>query len=386
VQGDVLVVDKNTNMTVQLYYDMPSAFGPHLPPDGIEGYIVYADPDDACKTILPPPKTNHSSVLWFVLIRRKGCNFDQKVRMAQNSGYDAAIVHNVGSNDLEEMGPDTVRGIRIPSVFVGESSGLKLKNNFTFGKGFYIIINDLPNIDFRNMKKYLIAFACIMGIILLTTVITLVMRFIKDRRRRRRRQLSPQNLKKLPIKKFQKGDQYDTCAVCLDEYTEGEKLRVLPCDHAYHIKCIDPWLTRNRRTCPVCKRKVFPGQNDSSDSEDDSDEDERAPLLGNNGRGQSSGNTFTAANPLLTPTAPLLAGNLETSSNSHEDDQLAGPSTSGSINADEEDVMAINIAAAAAAAEAASGPVEIGVDVGAVGTADNSRVDIAKVEEKVLVV
>jgi len=27
----------------------------------------------------------------------------------------------------------------------------------------------------------------------------------------------------------------------------------------YHMKCVDPWLTKNKRSCPVCKRKVIPG-------------------------------------------------------------------------------------------------------------------------------
>ena len=37
---------------------------------------------------------------------------------------------------------------------------------------------------------------------------------------------------------------------------------------AYHMKCIDPWLTKNRKVCPVCKRKVGPSNgSDSSDSE-----------------------------------------------------------------------------------------------------------------------
>ncbi|XP_016563481.1 RING-H2 finger protein ATL46 [Capsicum annuum] len=49
------------------------------------------------------------------------------------------------------------------------------------------------------------------------------------------------------------------CAVCLCEFSEHDKLRLLPfCSHAFHIDCIDTWLLSNS-TCPLCRGIITSG-------------------------------------------------------------------------------------------------------------------------------
>jgi E3 ubiquitin-protein ligase RNF13 len=52
------------------------------------------------------------------------------------------------------------------------------------------------------------------------------------------------------------GSDCDVCAVCIDEYEEGDRLRELPCGHRFHIDCIDEWLTKMQSSCPLCKYDV----------------------------------------------------------------------------------------------------------------------------------
>merc|ERR1719382_1406780 len=121
----------------------------------------------------------------------------------------------------------------------------------------------------------------------------MIFKCVQDRRRERRHRLPKSSLKKIPTKKFAEGDevQWETCCICLDDYVVGDKLRILPCGHAYHMKCIDPWLLKNKRVCSQCRKKVFAsGEVPPTDSESET-EDERRPLLNRPNRA-APGGTF----------------------------------------------------------------------------------------------
>lgn len=286
-KGDILVYQQD--QLLEEFRDFPATFGADIPESGIKVRAVRAIPIDGCSEMVGPPEnvTSMGSAVparFVVIIARYNCSFEDKVRNAQKAGYVAVIVHNVGSNDLERMSANHAEDIIIPSVFIGESNGMYIIESFLYPLTYELIITD--DIPFNINNNLIIPFAIVVGLCFIIMVCFMVIRCIRERRRMLRHRLPNSVLRKIPIVKFAKGMQYDTCAICLDDYVENERLRVLPCHHAYHVKCIDPWLTKNRRVCPICKRKVFargerrpPRRRSSTDSMSSSDADENTPLL-----------------------------------------------------------------------------------------------------------
>uniref|UniRef100_A0A452SRL1 RING finger protein 122 n=1 Tax=Ursus americanus TaxID=9643 RepID=A0A452SRL1_URSAM len=46
-----------------------------------------------------------------------------------------------------------------------------------------------------------------------------------------------------------------TCAVCLEDFKGKDELGVLPCQHAFHRKCLVKWL-EVRCVCPMCNKPI----------------------------------------------------------------------------------------------------------------------------------
>ncbi|KAG0473733.1 hypothetical protein HPP92_015590 [Vanilla planifolia] len=47
------------------------------------------------------------------------------------------------------------------------------------------------------------------------------------------------------------------CTICLGEFTDGEKIRILPiCNHGFHLRCIDTWLA-SHSSCPTCRHSLL---------------------------------------------------------------------------------------------------------------------------------
>ncbi|KAH7669596.1 Zinc finger RING/FYVE/PHD-type protein [Dioscorea alata] len=66
--------------------------------------------------------------------------------------------------------------------------------------------------------------------------------------------LTEQAIQAIPIIQFRADrSSFHECSVCLNEFQEDERLKILPhCFHVFHMDCIDTWLQSNSN-CPVCR-------------------------------------------------------------------------------------------------------------------------------------
>ncbi|CAN7116932.1 unnamed protein product [Brassica rapa subsp. narinosa] len=66
-------------------------------------------------------------------------------------------------------------------------------------------------------------------------------------------------IESITVYKYRKGDGFvesSDCSVCLSEFQEEERLRMLPkCSHAFHVACIDTWL-KSHSNCPLCRAEI----------------------------------------------------------------------------------------------------------------------------------
>uniref|UniRef100_A0A670KI11 RING-type domain-containing protein n=1 Tax=Podarcis muralis TaxID=64176 RepID=A0A670KI11_PODMU len=204
------------NSTCLDFKAVPACFGPPLPQLGLTGYLVEVVPANACQPLVGPPVPKTSSLGYIALIRRYGCPFGLKVFHAQQAGYRAAIL--------------------IPGL-VRSGNGTKVTT--VVPQGYYNPCwDDDMDISF--------------GFVILLSLAVSGLVFAGCLKWHRRRQ-------GIRVKTFRRGDSYNLCVICMADYEVGEKVKILPCSHAYHTTCINTWLLiqpRSGKTCPICKQKV----------------------------------------------------------------------------------------------------------------------------------
>ncbi|KAL3638724.1 Receptor y region, transmembrane domain- and RING domain-containing protein 2 [Castilleja foliolosa] len=256
--GNVVLIGNGTTLSFE---DIEANFAPAIKGSGICGTLYVAEPLDACSMLTNKfvPKINQTNSP-FALIARGGCSFDVKVRRAQAAGFKAAVIYNNDDGDLVAMA-GTSAGIKIHAIFVSKVAGETLSN---YAGAADVELWLVPS--FENSAWSIMAISFI-SLLAMSAVLATCF-FVRRHRIRRERPQAPRLrefhgmssrlVKAMPSLIFtavmEDNCTSATCAICLEDYNMGEKLRILPCRHKFHAICVDAWLTTWRTFCPVCKR------------------------------------------------------------------------------------------------------------------------------------
>ncbi|KAG6382988.1 hypothetical protein SASPL_157276 [Salvia splendens] len=225
--GNVVMIAKNVTLS---FDDVEALFAPTVKESGIGGTVSIAEPLDACSLLTNEIVASMNGTRYpFVLIIRGGCSFEDKVRRAQAAGFEAAIVYDNDTTDLRPMAGNPV-GININAVFVSKVCGETLASYAAGAADLQLWI--VPSYENPAWSIIALSFTSLAGV---SAVWLLVSSLIFTA-------------------VLEDNCTSQTCAICLEDYSVGEKLRVLPCRHKFHAVCVDTWLTSWRTFCPVCKR------------------------------------------------------------------------------------------------------------------------------------
>ncbi|KAI3666820.1 hypothetical protein L6452_41858 [Arctium lappa] len=114
-----------------------------------------------------------------------------------------------------------------------------------------------------NMVLVLAALLCaLVAALVLNSVIHVILRRRRESMEAATNVKSPglekRALRKIPVAVFRlrTGGSATECTICLGDFMDGEKVRVLPeCNHEFHVKCVDKWLAEHT-SCPNCRRSL----------------------------------------------------------------------------------------------------------------------------------
>ncbi|XP_024384113.1 receptor homology region, transmembrane domain- and RING domain-containing protein 1 isoform X1 [Physcomitrium patens] len=301
--------------------DVESRFAPRVPTAGVGGVLYASNPLDACSPLLNVSTPGKGSAPAFLLVQRGVCNFEIKVRLAQEAGFAAVIVYNdQDDRELVTMSGNPVN-IHAYAVFVSKYSGeFLLKYAGDVGATCHI----MPAFENTAWSVMAVSFISLLAVSSVLATFFFV-------RQHRLRHLSARYLLREPagmsvkevnalpsliFKCVEDGKcTSETCVVCLEDYIPGERLRLLPCQHEFHLDCIDQWLTLRKPFCPVCKR-------DAQSQVHEPVATETTPLMAAVGRALGGGSIRVGTSILSARSSPLFTTSVINSPNDTPDTRI----------------------------------------------------------------
>ncbi|KAF4369282.1 hypothetical protein G4B88_009665 [Cannabis sativa] len=262
----VLNVIQLTSATILLksfsmsFADLPAKFAAGVNSSGICGALHIANPSNGCsplKNDLLHQSKNITDGVRFALIIRGECSFEDKVVNAQKAGFGAVIVYdNIDKGNLVYMMIHR-ENVSVNAVFTSKNAGQILREHAGGKDGECCIFPYNNETAWTVLAISFISFLVIL-VILLVAIFTPRQWLTSRGRNNLPKNVDTKLVEALPCFTFNSTQLIDshageTCAICLEDYKDGEILKVLHCRHEFHSSCVDSWLTKWGTFCPVCK-------------------------------------------------------------------------------------------------------------------------------------
>ncbi|KAH9847950.1 hypothetical protein C2E23DRAFT_846383 [Lenzites betulinus] len=253
---------------------------------------------------------------WIALVQRGGCPFVEKARQAQKLGARAVVVGGDRDNPdalLNMFSERDASDVTIAATYIKYWDYVQLSSMIAVSNTTHSGLKTLSlllNTEYSAWEWYspIITFIIILLLPSLLTFITLLIHRIRASRAAQRDRAPESVVHNLPwrvwtgkgwekhespsgpaeassspvehdqSRDLERGPDTDTdtpsastshdvslppwveqqveCAICLEMFALGDRVRVLPCYHLFHIAEIDEWLINKKKLCPICKADV----------------------------------------------------------------------------------------------------------------------------------
>eukprot|EP01135_Chromosphaera_perkinsii_P002641 Nk52_evm9s226 gene=Nk52_evmTU9s226 len=305
-------VHKTQPYAIKRYFTaIPSAFGPGVE-DTISGGIVFGDPRDGCDGPPGIGTYNPNSPFVMFLDESSKCDSGMVVYNAAVKGAALVLIARLPSSPsaseptvYEASQPgfynSTMKGAWVPSFSISYEVSTAIERytrvaycSITANAGFETLYEWDPKI----VASISAAAVLLIGVAIIMSIYTyfkrrddgtsgppdsagryrmpkgvpkeVVMSFPvveyneKDELEKKTEEKRRESLQKSGEESVDNGQTWDLdsndeelCAICLEAYVDKDRLKLLPCNHRFHLMCIDPWLLTESRACPMCKRCVL---------------------------------------------------------------------------------------------------------------------------------
>ncbi|XP_032898984.1 E3 ubiquitin-protein ligase ZNRF3 isoform X2 [Amblyraja radiata] len=191
-----------------------------------------------------------------------------------------AVIFDVSENPdaIDQLNQGSEDPLKRPVVYVKGVDAARLMNIVNKQKVARARIQHRPPrpTEYFDMGIFL-AFFVVVSLVCLVLLIKIKLK--QRRSQSSMNRLALQALEKMETRKFKSKSKVsregncgasDTlsssstsdCAICLEKYVDGEELRVIPCTHRFHKRCVDPWLLQHH-TCPHCRHNIIERKKES---------------------------------------------------------------------------------------------------------------------------